>query len=90
MRHGVKVFAWRPIIAGEEITIDYRLNTFDGDSWRCDCGCGAATCTGVVSGSFFAMDADRQRLLLPSPCFIRREYLRRACSAVQVDTSHRS
>ena len=26
MRHGVVVFAWRPIEAGEEITVDYRLN----------------------------------------------------------------
>jgi hypothetical protein len=33
MRHGVKVFAWRPIAAGHEITIDYRLNAFDDDSW---------------------------------------------------------
>lgn len=77
MRHGAKVFAWRPIAAGEEITIDYRLNAFDGDSWACDCG--ASSCTGVVVGSFFAMDDDRQRLLLPhAPAFIRREYRRRA------------
>jgi hypothetical protein len=35
MRHGVKVFAWRPIEKGEEITIDYRLNAFDGSPWPC-------------------------------------------------------
>ena len=34
MRHGVKVFAWRAIAAGEEITIDYRLNAFDGAPGR--------------------------------------------------------
>src|SRR5437879_11373168 len=28
MRHGVKVFAWRAIDKGDEITIDYRLNAF--------------------------------------------------------------
>jgi len=28
MRSGVKVFAWRAIRKGEEITIDYRLNAF--------------------------------------------------------------
>src|SRR5712692_10398570 len=28
MRSGVKVFAWRAILKGEEITIDYRLNAF--------------------------------------------------------------
>jgi hypothetical protein len=50
MRHGVKVFAWRPIAAGDEITIDYRLNAFDGSSWACVCG--AMNCTGTVDGGF--------------------------------------
>jgi hypothetical protein len=63
MRHGVKVFAWRPIAAGDEVTIDYRLNAFDGSSWPCECG--AESCTGTVEGSFFAMDPERQTLLLP-------------------------
>jgi SET domain-containing protein len=76
MRHGVKVFAWRPIEKGEEITIDYRLNAFDGSPWPCECG--AQSCTGTVVGSFFAMDPERQTLLLPhAPAFIRREYHRR-------------
>jgi SET domain-containing protein len=76
MRHGVKVFAWHPIAAGDEITIDYRLNAFDGSSWPCQCG--AETCAGAVEGSFFAMDPHRQGLLLPhAPAFIRREYRRR-------------
>jgi SET domain-containing protein len=77
MRHGVKVFAWRAIRQGEEITIDYRLNAFaDGESWPCECG--APTCTGTVEGSFFAMSVARQQLLLPhAPAFIRREYHRR-------------
>jgi SET domain len=75
MRHGVVVFAWRPIAPGEEITVDYRLNAFDGDSWRCRCG--AASCTGIVVGSFFAMSPERQRLLLPhAPAFIQRAYRR--------------
>jgi len=77
MRHGVNVFAWRPVTAGDEITIDYRLNAFEGDSWAC--ACGAPNCTGTVVGSFFAMEPQRQRLLLPhAPAFIRREYARRA------------
>jgi hypothetical protein len=76
MRHGVKVFAWRPIAEDEQVTIDYRLNAFDGSSWPC--ACGSETCTGTVVGSFFAMDPERQQLLLPhSPAFIRREYRRR-------------
>jgi hypothetical protein len=70
-------FAWRRIEVGEEITIDYRLNAFDGSSWPCHCG--SHNCTGTVAGSFFGMDGDRQRLLLPhAPDFIRREHRRRA------------
>jgi len=30
MRKGVNVYAWKDIRQGEEITIDYRLNAFDG------------------------------------------------------------
>ena len=77
MRHGVKVFAWRPIRAGEEITVDYRLNAFgDGDSWPCLCG--TPSCRGTVEGSYFAMDPARQRLYLPhAPRFIQAEYRRR-------------
>ena len=76
MRHGVTVFAWRPMASGEEITVDYRLNAFDGSSWPCDCG--SEGCTGTVVGSFFAMDPGRQKLLLThAPAFIRREHRRR-------------
>lgn len=76
MRNGVKVFAWQPIAAGDEITIDYRLNAFDDERWPCLCG--SPTCTGEVVGSFFAMSDDRQRSYLPyAPAFIRREYRRR-------------
>jgi hypothetical protein len=76
MRSGVKVFAWRDIAAGEEITIDYRLNAFDGSSWPCECG--TASCTGTVVGSYFSLSEERQRAYLPyAPDFIRREYRRR-------------
>jgi hypothetical protein len=77
MRSGVKVFAWKPIRAGDEITIDYRLNASDGSSWPCDCG--TAACTGTVVGSFFALPEDRKRMYLRyAPAFIRQEYHRRA------------
>lgn len=77
MRSGVKVFAWRAIRAGEELTIDYRLNAFgDGECW--DCLCGAPSCTGRVEGSFFGLSAERQREYLPfAPGFIRAEWKRR-------------
>jgi uncharacterized protein len=77
MRSGVKVFAWRAIARGDEITIDYRLNAFDdNDRWRCECG--SRECPGEVAGSFFALPSQRQRLYLPyAPAFIKREFARR-------------
>ena len=76
MRSGVKVFAWRAIAAGEEITIDYRLNAFDGETWRC--ACGAKSCSGVVVNSFFALsEAQQKSYLRYSPAFIKRECRRR-------------
>ncbi len=76
MRSGVKVFAWKRIRAGDEITIDYRLNAFDGSTWPCDCG--SANCSGEVVGSYFALPAERQRTYLRyAPRFIQREYRRR-------------
>jgi hypothetical protein len=77
MRSGVNVYAWREIHAGEEITIDYRLNAHDGERWDCDCG--AANCLGYVIGDFFSLDPEQQRAYLPyTPPFIRKEYRRRA------------
>src|SRR3989454_10776381 len=71
MRSGVKVFAWRNIRRGEEITIDYRLNAFGGERWTCECG--SATCPREIIGDFFSLDAKRQRLYLPyAPRFIQR------------------
>lgn len=77
MRSGVKVFAWRDIQPGDEITIDYRLNAWDdGEDWPCFCG--TASCTGTVTSSFFSLAAPRQLEYLPfAPPFIRREYRRR-------------
>jgi len=76
MRKGVNVFAWNEIRPGHEITIDYRLNAFDGERWECRCG--SANCPGYVIGSFFALDEERQRSYLPyAPQFIRAEYHRR-------------
>ena len=81
MRSGVKVFAWRAIQMGEEITIDYRLNAFGDESSRCLCG--SRSCTGeIAAGGFFALEPERQRLYLPyAPEFIRWEYRRRTSVA---------
>lgn len=73
MRSGVKVFAWRRIRRGDEITIDYRLNAFGGERWSC--ACGSARCTGMIVGDFFSLDDATQRRYLPyAPAFIRREH----------------
>jgi len=80
MRSGVKVFAWRRIGAGEEITIDYRLNAFG--SGRSKCFCGSPSCTGEITGDFFSLSPETQREYLPfAPHFIRGEYHRRSPSS---------
>ncbi len=77
IRKGTYVCAWRAIRQGDEITIDYRLNAFDGERWSCSCG--NAHCPGYVVGSFFALSTEVQRAYLPyAPPFIRAEYQRRA------------
>ena len=77
MRSGTRVFAWRDIRQGEEITIDYRLNAFTDERWECRCG--SANCQGFVVSSFFALGEDRQVAYLPyAPKFIQREYRRRS------------
>ena len=77
MRSGVKVFAWRRIRKGEEITIDYRLNAFDGG--RSSCHCGTKSCHGWIVSDFLSLSPERQRLYLPfAPLFIRRAYRRRS------------
>ncbi|MDQ6659460.1 MAG: SET domain-containing protein-lysine N-methyltransferase [Chloroflexota bacterium] len=76
MRKGVNVYAWKDIQQGEEITIDYRLNAFTDEGWNCSCG--SANCHGYVTGSFFSLSEDQQRIYLPyAPKFIRDEYHRR-------------
>lgn len=73
MRSGVKVFAWRSIRRGDEITIDYRLNAYGGERWSCECG--SARCDGTIVGDFFSLDDRTQRSYVPfAPDFIRREY----------------
>jgi hypothetical protein len=76
MRKGTKVFAWKNIDAGEEITIDYRLNAFSGEI--CDCQCSSDNCPGYFTLSFFALSEATQREYLPfAPKFIQDEYQRR-------------
>lgn len=59
----VRVVARRPIQAGEEVTIDYLINTHGGSSWRCRCG--SDRCRGQLETSFFELPASFQREYLP-------------------------
>jgi len=82
MRKGVKVFAWKPIQVGEEITVDYQLNAFTGEQW--ECACGSANCQGSVTSSFFSLTEAQQAAYLPyAPTFIQREYQQRNSQRLQ-------
>jgi hypothetical protein len=70
------VRAWRGIQAGEEVTIDYRLNALD--DWELRCACPAYNAPHVVIGHFFTLSADLQRQYVPyAPPFVQQEYVRR-------------
>ena len=48
MADEVTLVARRPIVAGEEVTVDYALHTADLP-WSMDCRCGSPVCRGVVT-----------------------------------------
>lgn len=54
-----RVVARRRIEAGEEVTLDYLINTQGGSSWACDCG--AERCRGTLETSFFELPDAFQR-----------------------------
>ncbi|HEY7021173.1 MAG TPA: SET domain-containing protein-lysine N-methyltransferase [Ktedonobacterales bacterium] len=83
MPHGVDLYAWRDIAAGEEITVDYRLSAITDNRW--DCACGGASCPGYFDHSFFALSKETQRRYLPyAPAYIRTAYrTRRRTEPVQ-------
>jgi hypothetical protein len=60
---GVTIVAMRDIAAGEEITLDYMINTHGGSSWPCLCG--VAACRGQTVASFFDLPLTLQHRYLP-------------------------
>lgn len=65
--------ARRAIAPGEEITLDYSVNTSGGSAWLCHCG--AARCRGTVRGEFFSLPLSIQREYQPllADWFVRRQ-----------------
>jgi len=60
----VDIVARRPIVAGEEITVNYLINNSGGDAWPCRCG--AARCLEMTAAQgFFGLPVDHQREYLP-------------------------
>jgi uncharacterized protein len=59
VRGSVVVVARQDIVAGEELTFDY--GTTDTDRWSLDCGCGAATCRGRMTGDDWRDPTFQQR-----------------------------
>ncbi len=72
------VFARRDIAAGEEITIDYRLNAHHEDVWEMECRCEAQDGPHLVIGDFFTLPEEVQAEYAPyAPAFIQEERRRR-------------
>lgn len=55
----LRVIARRSIEAGEEITLDYLINTHEGSRWRCNCG--TDRCRGLLEASFFELPLELQK-----------------------------
>jgi SET domain-containing protein len=68
----ISIVARRGIASGEEITVDYNVNTSGGHSWPCHCG--AARCRGESVGDFFALPRKQQHEYRPllAVWFVRR------------------
>jgi hypothetical protein len=74
------VVALRDIGAGEEITIDYRLNAYDDGTgvWVMDCLCDPARGPHQVRGEFFSLPVGTQEAYLRwAPPFIRQMHAER-------------
>jgi hypothetical protein len=70
-----ELHAWQAIQAGDEITIDYRLNALD--DWQLRCQCGTVPGEHVVVGSFLTLPEEAQRQYLPyAPAFVQQAYRR--------------
>jgi hypothetical protein len=71
------VRAWRNIQAGDEVTIDCRLNSLD--DWEMHCACTTFGGPHIVIGSFLSLPAAAQRCYSPyAPPFVQCAYTQRS------------
>ena len=59
----LQVVARRPIPSGEEVTLDYLINTHGGSRWQCRCGTGR--CRGLLEESFLDLPLELQQEYVP-------------------------
>lgn len=73
------VYALRDIEKGEELTLDYAASAVDQFAgkgfWVMYCKCGSKNCRGRVTGDFFQLPKELQRIYFPYlPPHIRKKY----------------
>jgi len=65
-RSGVRrVWAWKNIREGDELTWDYAINIWEEWVAPVPCHCGAENCRGMIQGNFFTLPREFQRRYLP-------------------------
>lgn len=75
-RKNVPYIALKAIKKGEELTGDYRINAFIGNTWKCNCG--SKNCKGKVTSDFFTLSPMLQKKYFPySSKYIKSEYKKR-------------
>lgn len=74
----MQIVARRPVAPGDELTLDYIINTAGGQTWPCRCS--AARCRGETVGDFFQLPPEIQSEYLPllAPWFVQKHETRLA------------
>ena len=70
--HNENVIAIKPIKKGQEITVDYRVDSVD--SWEMKCSCGAKNCSGIVKGPFTTLDKKTRKKYAPYVPYWNKKY----------------
>lgn len=71
----VPYIALKLIKKGDEITVDYRINAHDGNTWECHCG--SKNCSRKITSDFFSLSEKLQKKYLPfSPKYIKDKYIK--------------